>query len=96
MSSVQQMFDMRVFSFPSSVTEDFVFCDISSSRWILPSDAAICHRCLVGYLDGYSDGRLADKADDFVIFILTVVALDGVWPVVLFRWLIGLSVWVGD
>jgi hypothetical protein len=89
MSSVQQIFDMPVFSFPSSVIEDSVFCDMSPSRWVLSSDAAICHRCLAGYLDGYSGGRLADKAGDYV------VALDGVWPVVLFRWLIGLSVWVG-
>jgi hypothetical protein len=85
MSSVQQMSDMPVFSFPSSVIEDSVFRDMSPSCSVLPSDAAICHRCLVGYLDGHSGGRLSDKADDYVIFILMVVALDGIWPVVSFR-----------
>jgi hypothetical protein len=95
MSSVQQMFDMPIFSFSSSVIEDSVFCDMSSNRWVLPSDAEICHRCVVGYLDVYSCGRLADMADYYVIFILIVVVLDVVWPVVLFRWLIGLFVWAG-
>jgi len=88
--------DMQVFSFPSCVIEDSVFCDMSQSRWALPSEAAIRNRCLVGYFDGYAGGRLASKVDDYVILILIVVALDGVWPVVLFRWLIGLPLRVDD
>jgi len=32
MPSVQQMFDMPVFNYPTSVIEDSVFCDMSPSR----------------------------------------------------------------
>ena len=64
-SSVQQMFDMPIFSFPSCIIEDSVFCDMSPRHWVLPNDAEICHRYLVGYLDGYSGGRLVVKVGDY-------------------------------
>ena len=38
---------------------------MSPLRRVLLSDAAICHSYLVGYLDGYSGGRLVVRVDDY-------------------------------